>query len=306
MRATLAGDNMAGTQLACPECGITLRLAGPVPEGKRIRCPKCDVIFAVPAPEEFTAQPPMRPRPFRETDDNVPARRRPRDDEDDDAPPRRRPRLDDEEDEDYRPWRKKRAKSQRGLVVALVAGGAGLVAMATLVVVLVIVLKKGEDKPAGQKPAAGPPPAGGHEFKSAAGRLKVTFPQAPKQVNQVAAGINFTMFVYEEKEGAFMIGYADMPIPPNEPPLQIQNRLVGAQAGALANVGGVATAQRDIKFQGKFPGREFEGNVTRPQGIVRARMIMSGTRLYQVIVLGRPGLVNSPAADRFFNSFTLE
>ena len=38
---------MLTKKLACPSCGVGLRLSGATPAGKRIRCPKCGDTFPV-------------------------------------------------------------------------------------------------------------------------------------------------------------------------------------------------------------------------------------------------------------------
>src|SRR4051794_527869 len=48
---------MLTTRLACPSCGVGLRVAGATPAGKQIRCPKCRTMFPVSAGDG------ARPRP---------------------------------------------------------------------------------------------------------------------------------------------------------------------------------------------------------------------------------------------------
>ena len=87
--------------------------------------------------DNFEDRPPRsRSRERYDDDDDRPRRRR-RDDEEDDDRPRRRHR--DDEDDDDRP---RRTKSKKGLIIGLIAGGAGLIVV-VVVVILVLVLSGG-------------------------------------------------------------------------------------------------------------------------------------------------------------------
>jgi hypothetical protein len=139
---------MLATTLKCPECGATLRLAGPAPAGKKIKCPKCSTIFPAPISESAPPRPsgirktpapkaPLkRPQPIddeddREDDDYAEARSKskavrkpaPVDDYDDED--------DYEEEEDEAPRRrktsktkgkKKKAKGGNGLLIGMIGG----------------------------------------------------------------------------------------------------------------------------------------------------------------------------------------
>jgi hypothetical protein len=71
------------------------------------------------------------------------------------------------------------------------------------------------------------------EFKSAGGGFKVLMPGTPKEQTQNTPGGVLKMLILEERNGAYMAGYADTPIPPNEPEAKTQVRLDGARDGAV-------------------------------------------------------------------------
>src|SRR5687768_17346540 len=60
---------MLTKKLACPSCGVGLRVADALPAGKRIRCPKCGDAFAVPG-GNGTPPRPRRGAPPVEEDEN--------------------------------------------------------------------------------------------------------------------------------------------------------------------------------------------------------------------------------------------
>lgn len=228
--------------------------------------------------------------------------------DDPDERPRRRRR--DEEEYDDRPRRPKKNKgagSSKGLIIGLSLGGVGLLIGG---VVLVLVLSGGSTPAARPGPGPvvpGPGPAGGAgDFTSAAGKYRIAFSRAPQQKSQPGPlGTTVNLALVEERNGVYMVGYTDMPIPPGEPPDAVRQRLIGSQNGALSNMGGRATSQREIMLQGKYPGREFTGTMSKgpPGSRIRARIYLVGTRLYQVFVLGNGGISEGAEATRFLDSF---
>src|SRR5262245_2198347 len=144
------------------------------------------------------------------------------------------------------------------------------------------------------------------EFTSTEYKFKAKFPGKPKEQEQSALGIKFRMFATESRNGAYMVGVADMPIPANEPSELIEQRLDGSRDGAIKNVGGTLKSSSPIKLAGKYPGREFTASITQPApGLLRARVYLVGTRLYQVMVLGKDSYATSTEANTFLDSFQL-
>jgi hypothetical protein len=144
------------------------------------------------------------------------------------------------------------------------------------------------------------------EYTNSQYKFTAMFPGTPKEQSQSAAGVAFKMFGTEDKNGAFMVGVGDMPIGENESAEQTRMRLDGAQAGAIANVGGSLKASKDVQLDGKYPGREFSASITKPTtGQVRARVYLVGRRMYQVMVIGTDSYATSARANQFMDSFKL-
>jgi hypothetical protein len=144
------------------------------------------------------------------------------------------------------------------------------------------------------------------EFTSTEYKFKAKFPGKPTEQEQTAVGIKFKMFMTEARNGAYAIGVADMPIPANEPTELVEKRLDGARDGAIKNSNGTLKSSNPIKLAGKYPGREFTASITQPtQGLLRGRIYLVGTRLYQVLVMGKDSYTNSAEASAFLESFQL-
>src|SRR5262245_17557138 len=144
---------MPASRFTCPSCATSLKLAAAPPAGKKIKCPKCGTSFPVPAdgaadpaaaPPKTApaakAPPPEPPKPVPPTDDldpvddphgeKAPPRKPRRDGADagDEGRPSER-RHDAEEPEEVAgegPRKQPQKKSKAGLIIGLVAGGAGV------------------------------------------------------------------------------------------------------------------------------------------------------------------------------------
>ena len=144
--------------------------------------------------------------------------------------------------------------------------------------------------------------------------FRAKFPGKPqvKQQSQSVAGqtIQFTMFMVESRNWAYMVGVSDMPLPDGETQAQIQRRLDDARDGAVGNIGATLSSSSEITFQGKYPGREFAAKLPPipngpSDGQIRCRIYLVGKRMYQTMVLGTPKYVNDARATEFLNSFQL-
>lgn len=140
---------------------------------------------------------------------------------------------------------------------------------------------------------------------NAAGKYKLLMPGSPKSQTEAAAGMTMHIQSYEERDGAFMVMYVDAPIPANESEAQIQARLDGSRNGALANVKGKLISESQIKLADKYHGREFRGEITKPQGVIVTRIYLVGGRLYQVMALGNPSWVDRDVIKKCLGSFEL-
>jgi hypothetical protein len=148
------------------------------------------------------------------------------------------------------------------------------------------------------------PPA--EEFSSKEGKFKVAFPGKPKEQKQAAAGTTMQMYVVENPNGAYIVGYGDMPIPEKEPAEKIKDRLDGAVLGMAGATGGKVLEQKDIRIARTLPGRQFQIAITKPmEGLIRGKIYLSGKRLYQVFVVGTKDFAKSAGATKFLDSFMI-
>jgi hypothetical protein len=140
-------------QIACPQCDWEYNLADSL-QGKRVRCKNCDATFVVedkgagkkrePDQEKIVnADENRRPRARQGYPEN--AKRRDRYDDEDERPARRREDWDEEDREPRFRKKRKEEPSNTGLIIGLIAGGAGLLAVGA--VVAIIFLLRSNDAP---------------------------------------------------------------------------------------------------------------------------------------------------------------
>jgi hypothetical protein len=140
------------------------------------------------------------------------------------------------------------------------------------------------------------------EYVSTECKFRGKFPGAPTVSTKSANGLSLKMFMVENWSGGYMIGVADMPIPPGEPAAKIQARLDDGQTGALKAVNGTLKESKPITLDGGHPGREFTGTAEGKH--LRARFYLAGTRAYQLLVVGRSqSFTTSAEANDFFGAF---
>jgi len=144
------------------------------------------------------------------------------------------------------------------------------------------------------------------EFASAEGRFKVLMPGTPKEESQAAAGTNMKTYSLTEKEGAYMVAFADLPLPKGMKEPEIQKRLDGARDGMLSNVGGKLTNSSKITLSGKYPGREVQATLPKQQdGLLIAKIYFVNQRLYQIMVTGTKAWAGSADATKFLDSLVV-
>jgi hypothetical protein len=143
------------------------------------------------------------------------------------------------------------------------------------------------------------------EFSPPNQGFKVQMPGKPKERTENLGGTKLTMYVIEQRNGAYMVGGVDLPIGEGESEEMIQERLNGSRDGALKNVGGTLISEKKITLSGKYPGREFSAKIPNKNGEIRTKIFVVGRRLYQMVVVGTPSWANSADATKFLNSFEL-
>ena len=143
------------------------------------------------------------------------------------------------------------------------------------------------------------------EFASADGRFKVQMPGTPQEKTETVAGATMKIYTLREKDGAYVVGFLDLPIPSGESEAQLQARLDGSRDGAVRGVGGTLTSESNITLSGKYPGREVQADIPSKKGVLRARIYFVDQRLYQMIVTGTKPWATSADATKFLDSLVL-
>ena len=145
---------------------------------------------------------------------------------------------------------------------------------------------------------------------SPVGRYTVRFPRLPKtDTKELAVGNGVTVPVVtakaDGKDGlVFAVVYADYP--PEFREVSADKLLAGVRDG-LKGKDGILTRDKPITFGAdKLPAREVTVEAGKnAHNAVRAVLVLSGQRLYQVMVTGPKDAVGKKPADEFFKSFEL-
>ncbi|HEV3118614.1 MAG TPA: hypothetical protein VGY58_16305, partial [Gemmataceae bacterium] len=87
-----------------------------------------------------------------------------------------------------------------------------------------------------------------HEFTSAEGKFRVEIPGTPKQDTAYAVGIPLIMFHVEERNGAYGVAYADVPMVEALSSDQLKHALDSARDGMVANVKGKFLGESSIRL----------------------------------------------------------
>ncbi len=143
------------------------------------------------------------------------------------------------------------------------------------------------------------------EYSAPDGNFKAKFSGEPKVTTTSANGMTLKMYLSESANRGFMIGWADMPIPPWESEAKTKERLYDGRDGALKAVNGKSNlTTKSILLADRFPGIEFGGEAEGRH--IRARVYLVGKRMYQVFVMSRQEEdLTAPEAEEFLESFAL-
>jgi hypothetical protein len=151
------------------------------------------------------------------------------------------------------------------------------------------------------------------EFTSKEGGFSVMTPvameEASQDVDTQIGKIRIVMYGGELDGAAFQVGFNDYPkgfvTPDNTTQL-----LDGAREGMVNNIGGTLVSEQKVFLKG-YAGREIVATVvldeTTGEAIVKARIYMVGSRLYQIVVVSPAGegAVSAESIDAFLKSFKL-
>lgn len=145
------------------------------------------------------------------------------------------------------------------------------------------------------------------DFTSDAHKFKARFPGKPKLQSQPGPqGTTMQMYAVESRNGVMAVAVADLPLPSDMPPAQVDSALDGAMNGQVRSGGGSLKTSSSIMINGKYPGRELVASITQPKtGQVRSKLFLVKNRLYQVMVMGTDSYATSSQATEFLNSFKM-
>jgi hypothetical protein len=143
---------------------------------------------------------------------------------------------------------------------------------------------------------------------STQGGYSVLFPGKPESQKKLVPSpvgeltVNFDI-VPVAKNAAFIVSYNDYPDAiKQEDPTKL---LEGVRDGNKGQDGSIIADEVITFGPDKLPGRKV---VIKKEGglIMKNLMVLSGTRLYQAMVVGEASIVNSPVVEsKFYKSFTI-
>ena len=135
--------------------------------------------------------------------------------------------------------------------------------------------------------------------------VTLLMPGEPKEISQKVAGATMKMMTVEKgRNGAYMMSHADLPIPANETPAEVQKRLDGSRDGSLGNMQGKLVDEKKITL-GKYPGRDIRFEIPDKKGAGRMRIYLVGTKLIMVMAIGQEKFASTPEAVKFLESVEL-
>lgn len=145
-------------------------------------------------------------------------------------------------------------------------------------------------------------------FESAEGRFSVSMPGEPvkiiETVDSFVEDITFTMFAADSTKFGFVVGYCDYPeevlIDADPDTVKILGRLIEA---VVEKVAGKLVKEAILENYGDAA---IEYRVDVPEkGILTSRLIMDGSRLYQLIAMFPEDGQDEKKMAEFFDSFKI-
>jgi hypothetical protein len=137
------------------------------------------------------------------------------------------------------------------------------------------------------------------------GRFAVLLPgkaqHESRTLNTAAGALTMTMYAFSLKQGSMVVAYTDYPTAALAAEHGLE-QLDAARDALLRNIGGGVRSEEDISIEG-FPGRQVyaEGRA----GVLKARFVVVGSRLYQIAYAGAEDGVAMADVDMFLTSFKL-
>ena len=114
------------------------------------------------------------------------------------------------------------------------------------------------------------------------------------------------MFTLDKGSEAYILAYHDFPESISKANIDPQTLLKGASSGAVQNIDGKVTSERDIT-NGSYPGKEIVGSGSKDGKDIEftIRLYWAKTRLVQALYLAEKGKTNQSNATKFLDSLKI-
>ncbi len=145
------------------------------------------------------------------------------------------------------------------------------------------------------------------EFTSAAGKFSVLLPGEPMYEKTQLGGSSEVQHQYKigGADGVYLISFQENPNLKGNSPEQLAAALESGRDRLVQVFQGEVVESKSIPLAKKHPGLSFRVTIPQAGGEARCRFYMVGTRLYQVMALGKPNFAASEQSTRVLNSFKL-
>ncbi|MCA9187085.1 MAG: hypothetical protein R3E01_13690 [Pirellulaceae bacterium] len=147
-------------------------------------------------------------------------------------------------------------------------------------------------------------------FESTEGGFQISFPGAPQESESEIPntdGIRTLQkqYVVGTADGAYIASYQDNPNLKSASAERVNQAYTAAGAGLKKAFGGDIKSETKVKLGDNIEGREFVVPIPAAGGVARCRLFLVGTRLYQIMAVGKPDFVDADQTTKVMESFAL-
>lgn len=145
------------------------------------------------------------------------------------------------------------------------------------------------------------------EYVSDKGAYKVRFPDKPKVTTPTAktavGDLQVTVALYANADGStYMVSHTDYPATAAKP--ENHASLLGGVRDGMRGGAALIGDEREFAFgPDKWPAREFAFERNRQR--VKVRLVLSESRLYQIVTIGSESFVKGKDVALFLDSFEI-
>jgi hypothetical protein len=143
------------------------------------------------------------------------------------------------------------------------------------------------------------------EFTWKEAGITVLLPGTPAAKTVDTKGdIKLQMQVVEAKDRSYKVSFAVVPLLGKADDAVRGQFFDAFKLGTAEAVMGKATGEKEIKYAGKYPGREWTFDAPG-KGVCRVKAFVVEDRFYSITVLAPAGVANSKETDRYLDSVKL-